>query len=182
MVSSPVQHSFVPRTVGRGLDVGACGICGAVQHRQIDGVPVGSPAMTYWVHASTVIAVVLSSKGSIAIGVGLAEVICRQHCEGSRPKADRLLIKPKRVGQVGAGIQGTGRTQSTRGMASILESRLLLPAPARSLLPRCQGWRDGRGSRRPRSQRRSGGAGPSRSLGSMSGPTKRAQARSPSPG
>src|SRR5664279_5059902 len=49
------------------------------------------------------IAVVLPLE-AIAVGTGLGEGhLSRQHCEGSRQQADKLLIKPRRVGQVGAG-------------------------------------------------------------------------------
>src|SRR5215207_8302138 len=64
----------------------------------------GSPPMTNsYSSVSMVIAVVLPSKGRTRSAPGLDEVTCRQHCEGSRPRTDRLLIKPRRVGQAGAG-------------------------------------------------------------------------------
>src|SRR6476659_10236336 len=49
------------------------------------------------------IAVVLS-PGRARADIGLDDGhLSRQHCEGSRQTADKLLIKPRQVGQVGVG-------------------------------------------------------------------------------
>ncbi len=91
----------------------------------------------------------------MAVGAGLGEGhLSRQHCEGSRPKTDKLLIKPRRVGQVGAGNPGEQvKRKAHPEVASILEGHseaadTTLPnQPSRaastltvfSLLPRCHG-------------------------------------------
>src|SRR5438270_595716 len=60
----------------------------------------------------------------------------RQHCEGSRPEADKLLIKPRQVGQAGAGNpRDRSNERHARRTASILESHPALPTPAWSINP-----------------------------------------------
>ena len=92
---------------------------------------------------------------AIAVGTGLGSGHeSRQHCEGSRPRADKLLIKPRRVGQVGAGSREEQvKRKAHPQAASVLESHPGLPTltlpnqPSRaiprltvfSFVPRCQG-------------------------------------------
>lgn len=59
---------------------------------------------------------------AIAVGAGLGQAQpSRQHCDESRPKTDKLLIKPRRMGQVGAGNVRNGsnaRHDLTTGQCS----------------------------------------------------------------
>ena len=57
--------------------------------------------------------------------------LSRQHCEGSRLKADKLLIKTRPEGQVGVGhSRDVSNARHTRPASSVLESHIMWPAPA----------------------------------------------------
>jgi len=128
----PVQRRGVTRTVGRDLDMGADGAGTALHDGQVDGVSIGVASDDELVllcqHGHCGCPSIQGDRGRRRAWM---TVTCRQHCEGSRPRADRLLIKPRRVGQAGASSsRDRSNARHTQKVASILESRLLLPVSA----------------------------------------------------
>src|SRR5215831_13271029 len=74
----------------------------------------GSPPMTYSYCSASMTTAVVLLEPTIVVGTGLGRGhLSRQHCEGSRPQTDKLLIKPRRVGQAGVGSRRTGQTKGT---------------------------------------------------------------------
>src|SRR5690348_10789120 len=72
----------------------------------------GSPPMTYSYCSASMTTAVVLLVSTIVVGTGLGRGhLSRQHCEGSRPQTDKLLIKPRRVGQVGVGSLRNGSNE-----------------------------------------------------------------------
>src|SRR5680860_1625542 len=80
---------------------------------------------------------VLPSRGRTWWVPGLDEFTCRQHCDGSRPRADRLLIKPGQADQAGVGSKRRlSRILATAlAVCLALDPSLELPTPAWSACP-----------------------------------------------
>jgi hypothetical protein len=153
---TPAEQTLISRSVRRFCDV-ACDSTGPdVDDREVDGVAIGvSPDDVVVVICQYVHCGCPPVRSAIVVGIDLGEGhLSRQHCERSHPRADKLLIKPRRVGQVGAGNTRNGsNARHTQRWPVFSRVTLVLPAPAWrnhavrpsytltvfSFVPRCQG-------------------------------------------